>query len=365
MSNEAQGYVDRYSPYRGAVFAVHRAIADTVNDVNDNRFWMSLTKLSKKARVDRKTAGTAVQRLTDDGFLRCEKPPIINEGPTGRPGCYQFLFPRVAVVFDSRGDALDLAPDEFDEPDLEHSEGGEASFLTPLGEVPDGEFHGCLSAGPRAADTVAHPGQPGGEASLLTPGSRGEEWDLTGEASLLTGVGRDSSRGEASRPMNPREPNTTQTESNVAIAVPATAPDGQAQLVEVLPAAATVDRPARRRAHIEIDPTTGARIDRLWEAALAAFGYDAPDEIADRERKRLNTAVEEIRRAGGAPDQIAGRLAAFRALFPGATPTLMAIATRWAECDPARAHAVVTAPTLDSNNVALAQALARRETSPR
>lgn len=99
MSAEATGWVYRHSPYRGAVFAVHHAIADSVNDQHDNEFWMALGKLAMKARLARPTVSEAVAKLTADGFIES-----VGEVDTtsGVPNRYRFLFPDAPVVYETR-----------------------------------------------------------------------------------------------------------------------------------------------------------------------------------------------------------------------------------------------------------------------
>lgn len=96
MSAEATGWVFRYSPYQGVTFAVHLAIADSVNDQNANEFWMSVQNLAMKARCERKTASRAVGQMVGDGFLRVLQERV---GQTTR---YRFLFPAMSATWDSR-----------------------------------------------------------------------------------------------------------------------------------------------------------------------------------------------------------------------------------------------------------------------
>jgi hypothetical protein len=96
VSAEATGYVWRHSPYRGAVFAVHLAIADVVNDQNHNELWMGQRNLAAKARTDRKTANLALQTLVADGMV------TLLEEHRGKPCKFRFEFSQAAVVFDSR-----------------------------------------------------------------------------------------------------------------------------------------------------------------------------------------------------------------------------------------------------------------------
>lgn len=98
MSAEACGYVYRHSPYRGAELLVHLAVADSVNDLHEQRFWMSSATLAVKARCSRTTASAALAQLARDGFL-----DRLGGGRLdGRPAEYRFLFPDVPVVYDTR-----------------------------------------------------------------------------------------------------------------------------------------------------------------------------------------------------------------------------------------------------------------------
>jgi hypothetical protein len=96
MSAEAMGYVFRHSPYKGAAFMVHLAIADSVNDQNGNKFWMSLGKLAAKCRSTRQTTSSIMDQLCADGWLmELKREP-------GRTVLYQFVFVDAAVVYESR-----------------------------------------------------------------------------------------------------------------------------------------------------------------------------------------------------------------------------------------------------------------------
>lgn len=98
MSATAVGWVYEHSPYKGAAFAVHLAIADTVNDQNDNELWSSVARLSDKARVERKTASKAVRKMVDQGFLE-----LLKERP-GDTSLYRFVFVAdLSVVYEVRG----------------------------------------------------------------------------------------------------------------------------------------------------------------------------------------------------------------------------------------------------------------------
>lgn len=95
MSAQATGYVFERSPYTGAGFAVHLAIADSVNDLHGHEFWLRARRLARKARVSRDRALAALEQLVQDGFLEL----IERGGGRSKPSRYRFLFPDAAVVY--------------------------------------------------------------------------------------------------------------------------------------------------------------------------------------------------------------------------------------------------------------------------
>ncbi len=69
MSAEATAWVWKHSPYNGAKFICHLAIADVCNTDYQNEFWMSSERLSAKVRM---SAGNVRKRLAEmaaDGTL--------------------------------------------------------------------------------------------------------------------------------------------------------------------------------------------------------------------------------------------------------------------------------------------------------
>lgn len=87
MSAEATGYVFKSSPYKGATFAVHLAIADSVNDQHEHRFFMSVTNLSAKARCSRRAAQYALQTMIERGHLEL----LEDNANFGKPSEYRFV----------------------------------------------------------------------------------------------------------------------------------------------------------------------------------------------------------------------------------------------------------------------------------
>jgi len=81
------------------VFAVHHAIADSVNDQHDNEFWMAVGRLAEKCRLTRRTAGLAMATLVAEGYVDITDGDPVN---AARPVRYRFLFPESPVVFEGR-----------------------------------------------------------------------------------------------------------------------------------------------------------------------------------------------------------------------------------------------------------------------
>lgn len=100
MSADAAAWTYRHSPTTGATFQVHQAIADSVNDLHRNEFWMSASRLAQKARVSDRTARTALHDLADAGLIE------LLEAHRHRPSKYRFLFPDIPVVYESRYAAI-------------------------------------------------------------------------------------------------------------------------------------------------------------------------------------------------------------------------------------------------------------------
>ncbi len=100
LSSEAIGYVFRYSPHQGTTFAVHLAIADTVNDIYRNETWFAIANLATKARVSRQSVMRAISELRESGDLVVVDATLSGEGtPTGRPGRYRMIRPARESVY--------------------------------------------------------------------------------------------------------------------------------------------------------------------------------------------------------------------------------------------------------------------------
>jgi hypothetical protein len=86
MSAEATGWVWKHSPYEGAQLLVHLAIADVVNDIHENEFWMSTATLAAKAKVSRSTVTATLRDMSDRGLL-----VLLQAGGASRkPSRYRF-----------------------------------------------------------------------------------------------------------------------------------------------------------------------------------------------------------------------------------------------------------------------------------
>lgn len=69
MSAEATGWVFKQSPYKGALFTLHLAIADIVNDTHGNELWASVATLAEKARLGDRIVRKGLLQMVDDGLL--------------------------------------------------------------------------------------------------------------------------------------------------------------------------------------------------------------------------------------------------------------------------------------------------------
>lgn len=92
VSAYATGWVWKHSPLRGAQLLVHLAIADVVNDANEQEFWMTTEALAAKAKVGRSAAVTALSGLVEHGFLEVVKAG----GGRGNGTTFRFCFPETA-----------------------------------------------------------------------------------------------------------------------------------------------------------------------------------------------------------------------------------------------------------------------------
>lgn len=88
MSAEATGWTWKHSPFSGSQLLVHLAIADVVNDLHENEFWMSTETLARKAKVSRSTVTETLRCLVDYGGLLVLEPG----GASRRPTRYQWQF---------------------------------------------------------------------------------------------------------------------------------------------------------------------------------------------------------------------------------------------------------------------------------
>lgn len=95
MSAEAVGWVYRHSPYKGAAFAIHLAIADVVNDFHGNEVWASQAMIGDKARVRRQGVSEHMGTLASDGFITL----LEDNARAGKPNRYRFEYPMVPVVW--------------------------------------------------------------------------------------------------------------------------------------------------------------------------------------------------------------------------------------------------------------------------
>jgi hypothetical protein len=87
VSAEAVGWVFKESPYKGAMFALHLAIADTVNDTYGNELWASVAHLAGKARLGERSVRKGLAEMVVDGNLE------LLSAQDGHVRRYRFLMP--------------------------------------------------------------------------------------------------------------------------------------------------------------------------------------------------------------------------------------------------------------------------------
>lgn len=102
MSAEAVGWVFRHSPLKGAGFAVHLAIADSVNDQHGNELWMRQAVLATKARTTRGTVGRTLAAMVEGTTAHPPLLELIRE-TNGKANLYRFLYPDIEVAYETRG----------------------------------------------------------------------------------------------------------------------------------------------------------------------------------------------------------------------------------------------------------------------
>lgn len=99
MSSKCIGWVYEYSPAKGATMLVHLAIADSANDQYGYELWMRQAWLAAKARVSRKSTGTALAWLADHELLL-----LLESGKSaGKANRYRFLMPCVEPIWQPVG----------------------------------------------------------------------------------------------------------------------------------------------------------------------------------------------------------------------------------------------------------------------
>jgi hypothetical protein len=87
VSAAATGWVFEHSPYIGAAFALHLALADVANDAHGNELWMSVPTMARKARLSERHVRRGLARMVQDGMLE------VVSREAGKSACYRVLTP--------------------------------------------------------------------------------------------------------------------------------------------------------------------------------------------------------------------------------------------------------------------------------
>ena len=181
MSDTGRAYVEKHSPYTGAMFLIHLRLGNIENDTYNHRLFIADENLAKLCRCSTKTVQRAKAQMVEDGFLRLLKPA------TGRRAAeYEFLFPDTSV---------DITPQPVDD-DVENDEIG-GHFVQPLEVFEDGIGGHFVRIG-------GHPVRIGGHFVPLsdsTPIYRNKE-EIEGTKSILpvlSETGESSSESSTSK----------------------------------------------------------------------------------------------------------------------------------------------------------------------
>ena len=87
VSARALAHVLEHSPYKGTKLLCHVVIADCVNDLHGNEFWMRTSELARRARCSRASACRALAEMVEDGGLE-----LLESGATaGQASRYRFV----------------------------------------------------------------------------------------------------------------------------------------------------------------------------------------------------------------------------------------------------------------------------------
>lgn len=143
MSAEATGWTWKHSPYNGSELLVHLAIADVVNDANENEFWMSTGNLAKKAKVARSTVSATLR----DMVLRHLLLLLEAGGPQRKPSRYRFNMPADRASTSAiQADSLARSPDR-NPKEITQEPKAFASQISTNGLVPDPNCIRCHGDG--------------------------------------------------------------------------------------------------------------------------------------------------------------------------------------------------------------------------
>lgn len=91
MSAEATGWVWKNSPWKGHhhKFVLHLAVADVVNDANDNEFWMSQRNLAEKAGVCLRSTSEWLGEAVSTNVMTL----VQDNSRAGKPNLYRLNLP--------------------------------------------------------------------------------------------------------------------------------------------------------------------------------------------------------------------------------------------------------------------------------
>lgn len=281
MSAEATAWLYRHAPtdWPAGRFQVAHAIADTVSDLHGHEFWMFVAVLAAKARVSRRTATDSLGHLVECGLLE-PLTSVDQARSTNAPRRYRWTYPDWPVVFDTRAPKAPKAP----KARAPRADSAQPPCADPAHALTQDPHMPCADPAHGLAQDLRNPC-----ANAAHPYKEEPKMNPTGEPNMKACAAVDTSTpalvGELIAPSKPRQ---------------------------------------------------GRAPDLLWEAVMDACGID-PASVTDTARGRYNRAVGDLRKVGATPGEVTDRAQVYRVRFAEVALTPSALASHWAECDPARA----------------------------
>jgi hypothetical protein len=110
MSIEAEAWVWRESPYKGAAFIVHVRLANIANEDHGNELWMHRDKVAATCRLSFRQVTRIMAQMVDDGYLEL----LDAGGGRGKIARYRLIV--------KPGHPVHVSPEKVDNDDTKHGQ---------------------------------------------------------------------------------------------------------------------------------------------------------------------------------------------------------------------------------------------------